>query len=173
MPEVSVQEGSGLAARTVSEDETDNTTSEQSSLGDTAASRLDAAPKTAPRKVAFQLPDPSEHDSDSEISDTSLTYSPRERLNLDEIDFNDPEAFKRFMEYMRPRDYFEDGNDGNKSLDGDGHDDSDHSVPARHQGSEDEMEESRTSTESQEKTLSGLDDTPQETGQRFNTNNGS
>lgn len=170
VPGVSVQEGTNAAARAVSEDDADNTTSEHSSPRNTAASSSsDTASKTAPRKVTFQLPEASDHESDSEISDTSSSsWTPKAPLNLDEIDFGDPEAFKRFMEYMRPRDWDRNRIDGNENLDGDGHNNADHSVLAPLQSSEDEMEASRTSAESQERSSSGLDDMAQETDKNSN-----
>ncbi|KAJ0120784.1 hypothetical protein J7T55_015518 [Diaporthe amygdali] len=154
LPGVSVQEGTNAAARAVSECEADNAIPDHSSPGKMVAPSSDTASKGAPRKVAFQLPEASDHSSHSESPGTSSTNSSIEsnKEPTDPIDFEDGDAmWESLMARMHPI-----NNDGSrfdkyKSLVNDGDDNSDHSVLPRHQGSQDEMGGSHTSTESQEK----------------------
>lgn len=145
----SVPEETNPAAQTVSEGEADNATSDHSSPGNMAASSSDTSSKAAPRKVAFQLPEASDHGSHSESSETSSTSS-RTESNGEPID-SDEELFQR-LKARHDRMINECSRlDAHKSLDSDDDDNSDHSALPQHVGGQDEIEGGRTSTESQEK----------------------
>lgn len=119
------------------------------------APRSGTASKAAPRRVAFRLPEASDHGSHGESPETSSTSSSIEsnREPIDPIDFNDSEALYESFMARRPHMIKDDGSrfDKYKSLDNDGDDNSDHSILLQHKGSQNEMEGSYTSTESQEK----------------------
>lgn len=165
VPGVSVQEGTNPAVRTVSECEADNATSDHSSPGKMVAPGSDTTSKTAPRKVTFQLPEASDHGSHSESPETSSTDSSIEsnKEPIDPIDFDDGDAlWESLMARRHPINVDGSRFDKYKSLDNDGDDNSDHSILPRHQGSQDEMEGSHTSNESQEKDSSFQDGMSQE-----------
>lgn len=146
VPVVSVQEGTDPAAQTVSEDEADNATSDHSSPGKVAASSSETTSKAAQRKVAFQLPEASDHDSQSEISGASPTSSSIE-LNEDPpepSDSDDEEAWFHYLRARRERLHRFANDYASKCYA------SDHFVPPPYIGSQDEMEGSRVSPESQE-----------------------